>query len=96
MAVMGGCEIDLDSVRSASGDATIDVLAFWGGIDIRVPRGWTVVNRVAPILGGFEDKTGGAGPDGPRLVVRGAAIMGGVEVKNQKESGPARAAGGNG
>ena len=95
VAVMGGCEIDLDSVRTASGDATIDVLAFWGGIDIRVPRGWTVVDRVAPILGGFEDKTAGALPDGPRLVVRGAAIMGGVEVKNQKDS-PARTAGGNG
>lgn len=96
LAVMGGCEIDLDSARSTSGDATIDVLAFWGGIDIRVPRGWTVVNRVAPILGGFEDKTSAAVPGGPRLVVRGAAIMGGVEVKHQKEKGPARVAGGNG
>lgn len=86
VAVMGGCEIDLDSARTVSGDATIDVLAFWGGIEIRVPRGWRVVDRVAPILGGFEDRTGGALPDGPRLVVRGTAIMGGVEVKNQKES----------
>lgn len=96
VAVMGGCDIDLDAVRSASGDATIDVLAFWGGIDIRVPRGWTVVNRVAPILGGFEDKTGGAVPGGPRLIVRGAAIMGGVEVKNRKEPLAARVAGDNG
>lgn len=95
VAVMGGCEIDLDSVTSVSGEATIDVLAFWGGIDIRVPRGWTVVNRVAPILGGFEDKTAGAVANGPRLIVRGAAIMGGVEVKNQKDPA-ARAVGGSG
>ena len=43
---------------------------------------WWVVGRVAPILGGYEDKTAGA-PDGaPRLVIRGSAIMGGIEVRN--------------
>jgi hypothetical protein len=84
VAVMGGCEIDLRDAKSPAPEATIDVLAFWGGIDIRVPRGWTVVNRVAPILGGFEDKTEAG--SGPRLIVRGAAIMGGVEVKSSRET----------
>lgn len=84
VAVMGGCEIDLRDAKSPAPEATIDVLAFWGGIDIRVPRGWTVVNRVTPILGGFEDKTENG--SGPRLIVRGAAIMGGVEVKHSRES----------
>jgi hypothetical protein len=81
IAVMGGVEIDLSSSR-LTGEAIIDVLAFWGGIEIRVPRGWNVINRVTGILGGYEDKSGGA-PDGaPRLVIRGAAIMGGVEVNS--------------
>ena len=87
IAVMGGCDIDLDSVKNASGEATVDVLSFWGGISIRVPRGWEVVNQVTPILGGFEDKTAKAEPGAPRLVVRGAAIMGGVEVSHWKERG---------
>jgi hypothetical protein len=81
IAVMGGVEIDLSSAR-LSGEAIIDVLAFWGGIEIRVPRGWNVINRVTGILGGFEDKSGGAPPGAPQLVIRGAAIMGGVEVKS--------------
>lgn len=88
IAVMGGVDIDLTSAMGADGDAVIDVLAFWGGIDIQVPRGWKVVNRVAPVLGGFEDKTESAPPSAPRVIVRGAAIMGGVEVghlRNRKQ-----------
>ena len=81
VAVMGGCEIDLSPARIVE-EAVIDVLAVWGGIEIRVPTGWKVIGKVAPILGGYEDKTAGA-PDGaPRLVIRGSAIMGGIEVRN--------------
>ena len=87
IAVMGGCDIDLGSVTNVAGEATIDVLSFWGGIEIRVPRGWSVVNRVTPILGGFENNTANAEPGAPRLVVRGAAIMGGVEVKHGSSRG---------
>jgi predicted membrane protein len=81
-AVMGGCEIDLRRA-AINGDATIDVFAMWGGIEIRVPDDWTVISRVNPILGGFEDKT--RPPQGlstHRLTVRGMAVMGGIEVKN--------------
>ena len=44
---------------------------------------WSTGGRVVPILGGYEDKTRpprGATKD--RLVVRGFAIMGGIEIKN--------------
>ncbi len=85
VAVMGGCEIDLGAAK-VTGEATIDVLAFWGGIEIRVPKGWHVVGRVAEVLGGYEDKTASAPENAPRLIVRGSAIMGGVEVKNVRET----------
>ena len=55
-AVMGGCEIDLRQA-AINGDATIDVFAMWGGIEIRVPGNWTVAFHVTPDLGGVEDKT---------------------------------------
>ena len=85
VAVMGGCEIDLSSAKIVD-EAVIDVLAFWGGIEIFVPRGWQVIAHVAPILGGYEDKTESAPAGAPRLVVRGSAIMGGIEVRHPKES----------
>ena len=83
-AVMGGCEIDLRPASIEPGvEAVIDVFAFWGGIDIKVPEDWTVVTRAMPLMGGVEDKT--RAPQqatGKRLVIRGIVVMGGVAVKN--------------
>lgn len=86
IAVMGGVELDLRSALPHQGEAVIDVLAFWGGIGIRVPVGWNVINRTAEILGGYEDSTEAAtDPNAPRLVIRGSVIMGGIEVKNSRK-----------
>jgi predicted membrane protein len=82
-AVMGGCEVDLRRASIESGEAVIEAFALWGGIDIRVPEDWTVVGKVVPVMGAFEDKTRPPADGGKkRLIVRGAVLMGGVEVKN--------------
>jgi hypothetical protein len=82
-AVMGGCELDFRQASPAKEGAVIDTFALWGGIDIQVPEDWTVVVQGIPILGGFSDarKSVQANP-AKRLVIKGVAIMGGVEVKN--------------
>lgn len=85
VAVMAGCEIELAPPRSSREDIVIEVLAFWGGIELRVPPGWRVTNRVTEILGGVEDKTIAPRDGAPHVVIRGAVIMGGVEVKNSTE-----------
>ena len=83
-AIMGGCEIDLRQASIAPGsEAYIDVFAFWGGIDIKVPDDWLVVNRTVPLMGGVEDKTQSPMSAAPTtLVLRGVVIMGGVSIKN--------------
>lgn len=82
-AVMGGCEIDLRQASIKGGDPVIDVFAFWGGIEIKVPEDWSVDVQGTPLLGGFEDKTRPPkGGSNRRLVVKGYAIMGGVEIMN--------------
>ena len=81
---MGGCEIDLRPSTIAEGPAVIECFALWGGIDLIVPEDWMVTGKVIPLMGGFEDNTKPA-TGGPRkeLIVRGLAIMGGVEVRNK-------------
>jgi predicted membrane protein len=85
-AIMGGCEIDLRKASIAPGtEAVIDVFAFWGGIDIKVPEDWTVITRAIPLMGGVEDKTHTPNPPPPvekRLIISGMVMMGGVVVKN--------------
>jgi hypothetical protein len=82
-AVMGGCEVDLRDARIANPPAVIDVFAFWGGVEIRVPPDWVVDGQVTAILGGFENRTGTAPTDPSQLlVVRGMAMMGGVDVRS--------------
>jgi predicted membrane protein len=82
-AVMGGCEIDLRRAAIAGNEAVITTFAFWGGIKIKVPDTWSVNLQGFPFLGGFEDKTvQPADPTAKRLVIRGTAVMGGVEIVN--------------
>lgn len=80
-AVMGGCALDLRQASIVK-EAVLDVFTIWGGINIKVPPDWTVVWTGTALMGGFAEKTASAPEQGKRLVIRGYAIMGGVEVRN--------------
>lgn len=87
-AIMGGFNIDLRGASIAGDQATLEVFTLWGGVEIRVPEDWIVEINAVPILGAFSETAHGPGapvapPSGSRktLVIRGTAIMGGVEVK---------------
>jgi hypothetical protein len=87
-AVFGGIEVDLSGAAITSPDrrAILEVNALFSGIEIRVPRTWRVEKKGSAVFGGFEDRTFPPRPepgvDTPTLMVRGAAIFGGIELKN--------------
>jgi len=84
-AIMGGFQIDLRGAGLAGDSATIEVFTLFGGVEFKVPPEWNVVMNGSPILGVFTNSTrspgGGVAPV-KTLIVRGTAVMGGVEVKN--------------
>jgi predicted membrane protein len=84
-AIMGGFHIDLRGAGIAGDSATLEVFTFWGGVDLKVPEDWSVVVRGTPILGVFTNSArsfpAGQVPS-KTLILTGAAVMGGVEVKN--------------
>ena len=85
LAFIGHVKLDLTGAELAPEGATIEVFAMWGALEVRVPSHWSVELRVAPFMGGAEDKTKAPGPiEGfePRLVITGFAWMAGVEVLN--------------
>jgi predicted membrane protein len=80
-AIMGGLEIDLREA-SIKGEAIIDIFAMMGGVEMRVPEDWLVVVEGFPFMGGYEDKTRPPKVSTKRLIIKGTAVMGGVEIKN--------------
>jgi len=81
-AFMGGVELDLRNAHAASETVVIDVLAWWGGIELWVPPDWKVTSEVTPIMAGYEDKTKTQSDARTHLIVRGVVVMGGIEVGN--------------
>ena len=82
VAFMGGFDIDLREADIDGNSATITVSALMGGGVIRVPESWAVSMRVTAFMGGHSLKTRETGPIQKTLVVKGFALMGGVEVRN--------------
>jgi hypothetical protein len=82
-AVMAGVKIDLTGARMEGDVATIEVFAFWGGMEIHVPPEWTVVSKVATLMGGFVDKRRPTSTVPTKtLIITGFVVMSGIEVKN--------------
>lgn len=60
----------------------MDIFAFMGGVELRVPENVIVKSRATMVLGGIEDKTRPKeSKDAPVLYVDGTVIMGGIEIK---------------
>jgi len=53
-----------------------------GGMEVRVPEDWIVIIEGFPFMGGFDDKTRPEKNSTKRLIVKGTAVMGGIEIKN--------------
>jgi hypothetical protein len=84
-AVFSGYEIDLRGATMAADSATLKIGAVFAGIEIRIPETWSVVLQGDGVFGAFTDNTVQPDPRTPglkRLFIKGAAVFGGVDVKN--------------
>jgi hypothetical protein len=83
-AVLGGCDLDMRRAEIEGEEAVLEVFAFWGGIDLKVPETWTIVPQAMPIMGGIDDKTTPPRDGkGKRLIINGMLIMGGMQISNR-------------
>lgn len=80
-SIMGGVEIDLRKCVIKN-EATLDIFALMGGVEIRVPENVVVKTKAVTILGGIENKSQPSETKhAPVLYLTGDVIMAGVEVK---------------
>jgi hypothetical protein len=86
LAICGGFQIDLRQADIEGDSAAIEAISFMGGGEIKVPYSWDVSMEGIGFMGGYVDETDQSPPPPgtPRkqLIVKGAAVMGGVVVKN--------------
>ncbi len=85
-AVFGGMELDLTKAKLAPGRNELEIACVFGGATIIVPDDWFVTIEVTPILGGFSDSRklspGRTSDMSKQLVIKGAVVFGGGEVKS--------------
>ena len=85
-AVFGGFELDLRKANIAGDEAVLVLNAVFGGIEAKIPESWSVVVKGAGVFGAFQDSTHQPDPrifpNPKRLVLKGGAVFGGIEVKN--------------
>jgi len=85
-AIFGGIELDLTKANLALGRSELEIACIFGGATIIVPDDWFVTIEVTPILGGFNDSRklnpGRTIDPAKQLIIRGAVIFGGGEVKS--------------
>lgn len=87
-AVFGSVELDLTEAAISTPDRRVKLKAdaVFGGIEITVPRTWRVQMRTSAVLGGCDDRTipprPEAGVEPPTLILTGAAVFGGIQIRN--------------
>lgn len=81
-AIMGGIELDLRGAKLHNNEASIEINAIMGGVELYVPDTWRVEITGTPLLGGWSNKRKYE-PDmgGPVLKIKCFVLMGGVEIK---------------
>ena len=80
-AVMGGVKLDFRDAAMQGNQATINVSAIMGGVEIHVPRTWEVVNHIVPVMGGVNNHTDQREAT-KRLIIEGTVLMGGLDIRN--------------
>jgi len=85
-AVFSGYEIDLREAMMAADSVVLEANAVFGGIEIRIPITWSAVVQGVGVFGAFQDETTqpnvAINPNPKRLIIKGGAVFGAVEVKN--------------
>ncbi len=85
-AVFGGMELDLTKAKLAPGRNELEIACVFGGATFIVPDDWNISIEVTPVLGGFSDSRklipGRIIDTTRQLVIKGAVVFGGGEIKS--------------
>ena len=83
-ALMGAVEIDMRDAKLEGNEATLELTAILGAVEIRIPREWKVEVDSSAILGAVEDKFKSDSLETTQstLYIKASAILGAIEIRN--------------
>jgi hypothetical protein len=85
-AVFSGYEVDFRDAGMQGDTAILKVDVVFGGAELRIPETWSVVVQGNGVFGAFSDTSRqpdpARTPNAKRLIVKGSAVFGGVEIRN--------------
>lgn len=79
---LASLELDLGDARMDGPEAVLQIDARFSGVTLRVPRGWQVVVEMSATAGSISDRTQPPVLPAPRLILRGEALLSGVEIRH--------------
>jgi LiaF transmembrane domain len=84
--IFGGFDVNMRQATMSADSAELEINAVFGGAEIKIPESWEVVMRGTGVFGGYGDETTHPDPriypNPKRLIIKGGAVFGGVNVKN--------------
>jgi uncharacterized membrane protein len=94
LAFMGGVDIDLTKAEIPKGETVLDLTAVMGGIEVKVPKGLSILYEGTAILGGvtYKGQEDGGIISGrkiedivesscPVVRIQARAVLGGIDIK---------------
>jgi hypothetical protein len=82
--IFGGGELDFTEAVLTSRETVLTAVCLFGGLEVIVPDGMVVRSEAVGIFGGVNIPVTSSDPGAPVLVIKGAAIFGGIDVKRPK------------
>jgi predicted membrane protein len=80
--VFGGGKLNLSKVKMDKDGANLEINCIFGGLEVIVPKDANVVTNGTGVFGGWSPEIKSSKSTGPKLEISGAAVFGGVEIKN--------------
>lgn len=82
-SIMGGMELDLTNCSLSKEQNVIRIEIIMGGLTLTIPNEWNVIIEANSIMGGIFDESDSYIDPAAQLTIKGAVIMGGVEIKRK-------------
>jgi predicted membrane protein len=81
--LMGAVELDFSQASLGDNQATLELTATLGAIELWAPKEWEVIVDCSSILGAVEDKHKSVptAENRPTLTITGSAVLGSIEIK---------------